>query len=346
MRRYRRARAKLCAPCLVMPIALGLLGGGRAAADATPDAQAVATTLFREAKELLDAGKVAAACRKLEQSHRLYPAGGILLNLAVCHEREGRTASAWAEFREARIIAERVRRDDRVALADEHLRALEPRLSKLEIRVSPEADVPGIEVMADRTVVPRATWGTLFPVDPGDHLIEASAPGRKRIAMHVTVRPEADMKTVVVAAWQQETPAAAAPPIATPPPPGKPPVPERTVDRPSPPRTRNPAIVAGTIGLGGIVAGSYFGIRAISKHAQSNDACTTNPCSSTSMALNDSSKTAADVSTTAFAIGLVGLGVGAYLWFSTGDASAPPRTVRIAPTIGSGRGTVDVTGTF
>ena len=92
--------------------------------------------------------------------------------------------------------------------------------------------------------------------------------------------------------------------------------------------------------------GSYFGLRAISKHAQTNDACTTSACTATSAALNESAKTAADVATVAFAVGLVGLGVGAYLWFSDGDAGTSRRTVRIAPTIGPGRGTLDLAGTF
>jgi outer membrane protein assembly factor BamD (BamD/ComL family) len=63
----------------------------KASADPTSEEKAVATSLFMEAKTLLDANRVAEACRKLEESERLNPVGGTLLNLAVCHEREGRT---------------------------------------------------------------------------------------------------------------------------------------------------------------------------------------------------------------------------------------------------------------
>src|SRR5205823_10205853 len=63
--------------------------------------KSLATQLFKEGRTLVDQGKVAEGCRKLEESHRLDPGGGTLLNVALCHEKEGRSATAWAEFTEA-----------------------------------------------------------------------------------------------------------------------------------------------------------------------------------------------------------------------------------------------------
>src|SRR5271154_446464 len=105
----------------------------------TDQDKAAATALFDEAKSLLAAGRVGEACRKLEESRRLDPLPGTILNLGACHEREGLTASAAAEFREARAMAERDHRDYRVSFADEHLRALEPSLSMLVIVVGDNA---------------------------------------------------------------------------------------------------------------------------------------------------------------------------------------------------------------
>jgi hypothetical protein len=242
-------------------------------------------------------------------------------------------------------MAERAHFDERVSLAEERIKALEPRQSKLVIRVTPEADVAGVEVREDGEVVARSAWGVATPVDPGDHVILATAPGKKPRELHVTLPAGASEQTVVIPAWEDEAPVVAAPaPLLTPAP--APAHVELTApahfDQAPVHRNRTPAIVVGAIGLGGIAMGSYFGVRAISTHRQSEDACTTNPCGATSVSFNDSSKTAADISTGAFAVGLVGLGIGTYLW----AAGVGSSTIRVEPTVGRGRGTIDLVGAF
>src|SRR3954465_9465866 len=75
--------------------AQGKSGGNRAAAEA----------LFNQGRDLMTAGKFVEACPKFEASQQLDPGLGTMLNLAECYEKTGRTASAWAEYREAIPLA-------------------------------------------------------------------------------------------------------------------------------------------------------------------------------------------------------------------------------------------------
>lgn len=182
-------------------------------ADATDQDTALALTLFDEGRALLAAGKIPEACARLSESRRLDPLPGTVLNLAVCRERQGLTASAVVEFRQARAMAERDHRSDRVAFADEHLRALEPRVSNLVIVVGPAADLPALGVTRDGSPVARIAWGSRIPVDPGEHVVEASAPGKRPWKQVVKVSPGGDVQRVVLTPLEDvaPTPAPSAP---------------------------------------------------------------------------------------------------------------------------------------
>jgi hypothetical protein len=287
-----------------------------AAADPTEQDKALATALFDEGKKLLVAGKVSEACRKLEESRRLDPLPGTILNLAACHEQEGKMASALAELREARALAERDHRQDRVAFAEEHMRAIEPRISSLILVVSREADAPELALVRDGTAIGRAAWGTKIPVDPGAHVIEASAPGKKAWKIEVLVKPDGDVETVNISPLEDTTPAvlplvpSQPPPSILPmvPPPG---TPGAVVRPPRPPPASPPAhglstqrvaaLATGVAGLVGIGMGTGFGIRAFQLHAEPGAICSASPCTEAT-SLNNEAKTAADVSTVSFVI--------------------------------------------
>jgi hypothetical protein len=147
-----------------------------AAAQNTSDTKAAANALFEEGKRLITAGDIDHACVKFEASLQLLDQLGVRLNLADCHERQGRMATAWAEFFEAASQADR-RRDDRAAYARQRAEALTPRLTKLAISVLPANQPPALAVQRDGVVVPSEAFGTPLPVDPGSYTIAASASG-------------------------------------------------------------------------------------------------------------------------------------------------------------------------
>src|ERR1700690_321489 len=75
------------------------------AAESSAASKAVATQLFDDAQALLAKGELASACAKYAESQRLDPQLGTLLHLGDCYERLGKTASAWASFKDAIVIA-------------------------------------------------------------------------------------------------------------------------------------------------------------------------------------------------------------------------------------------------
>jgi tetratricopeptide (TPR) repeat protein len=141
--------------------ALALAGTALVASPAaaqTPSERALAESLFREGKELLTKGDTAAACRKLEESHRLDPVGGTLLNLATCHEKERKIATAWAEYQSALELAKRASRRDRIALAQRKVDELAPRVPYLTITIEGAAP-PGLHVELDGVALGEASRG-------------------------------------------------------------------------------------------------------------------------------------------------------------------------------------------
>jgi tetratricopeptide (TPR) repeat protein len=172
-----------------------------------PNAEdALAEALYRQGRALLAEGKVAEACPKFAESYRLDAATGTLLNLAACHESEGKFAAAWVEFSRAAALARRDRRYDRVRFAQERLAVLEPKLSRLTVVVAAEGEAPGLEIRVDGAPVRDAARGVSTPVDAGSHTVEASAPGRKPWSRQVEIAGEAANVTVLVPALEPAAP--------------------------------------------------------------------------------------------------------------------------------------------
>ena len=123
-----------------------LLSLSAIAAHAQPaqDQAAAAEALFREGRDLIAKGKYDEACPKFAASQRLDPGYGTLWNLADCLSRSGRTASAWAAFREAADTARKAGQADREAKATRRAADIEPKLERMTISVKEQ--VPGMVI--------------------------------------------------------------------------------------------------------------------------------------------------------------------------------------------------------
>ncbi len=313
------------APSLVL--ALALAGPARAA---SPADVAAAQHLFDEAKRKAEAGEHAAACPLLEESQRLDPALGTAFNLSDCYERTGRTASAWTAFLDVAAQAKAAGKAERERAARERAAALEPRLVRVAIVVGDAT--PELEVRRDGSVVGRAAWSLALPVDPGEHTVSASAPGRATWSTKVSVKEHDAPLTVRVPrlapSSRAESPAAGGPPSPASPAAQRGPLgAQRTV-----------ALVVAGVGVLGVGLGTAFGLSSMSKNGQAKGLCDPSlPCRDPAgvAAWNDAYR-AGTTSTVAFAAGGALLAGAAVLWL-TGAPASPSGGVALSIGPGAAR---------
>jgi len=165
---------------------LWLLAAGAHAQVSASD-KATAEALFDRGLVLMREGKLAEACTRLEQSQAIERGIGTMLYLAECYEKSGRTASAWALFREAASEAQAAGQVERAAQGRQRAERLEPVLSKLTIEVPGSSRVAGLAVLRNGTPIHEGAWGLPLPVDPGEQRIEARAAGYQPRTLVVAV---------------------------------------------------------------------------------------------------------------------------------------------------------------
>ncbi len=122
-----------------------------------------------------------ARCRlpQFAASQKLDPGMGTKFRLAECYEKIDRTASAWALFIEIGDEARGAKRPDREKIARKRAEDLAPKLARMTVLVSPDsANLADLEVRRDGTVLEKAVWGVPTPIDPGEHFLTATAPGK------------------------------------------------------------------------------------------------------------------------------------------------------------------------
>jgi hypothetical protein len=269
-----------------------------------------ADQLFRDGQRLLKQGKLAEACAAFTESQKLDPAVGTLLNLADCHAQERRFATARAEFEEAARQAAQAGQKDRESFAKEQWKQLEPLLSFVAIKFEGNPDgvfIDGKQVNASSPV----------PLDPGVHEFRFARPGYLTKTIQLEVANGPSSQTLDEGHLEPE------PQIIPPEEPQKPPKRKDDTQR-----------LAGIAAMGGgglfILIGTYFGLHAASKKSDAEPHCNGKFCDPDGLSLQDDAHSAATVSTIAWGLGIVAVGVGAYLYLT---APKPTHTLalRVAP---------------
>jgi hypothetical protein len=309
---------------------------------------AAAEALFQDGRARLEAGDLAGACPKLAESLRLDPATGTLIALAACHEKEGKLASAWAEFTDAASRAARDGNAERQQLALARVEQLRPRLSTLTVRV-PDAVAltPGLTITRSGRTLGRGEWNVALPVDGGRYLVEVSAPGRAPTQQTADVAPELAAIVIDVHELAVETQNPLPVEIQPLPKPAAPPAP-----RPAPPRSRGLSqlqwvgVGSGAAGVASLGIGGYFLAQLLSKKAEADPNCggpKNNKCDAEGGADLEEAGRNGRWSTGFGIAGGVLLATGAGLFLLGRDSGESPQ---VSLEVGEGNGAVRVTGAF
>jgi hypothetical protein len=362
----RRRRGLALRGSLVLSMCAGLCIGVAGTAStprpafAQSDAdKATARSLGQEGQAALDAKDFKAAEDRFRRAESLYHAPTLALGLARALAANGKVVAAQETYN--RIIREGVAPGAPGAFvkavedAKTEVNAVSPRVAGVTITVA-GPDSP--KVTLDDTAVPSAALGVRRPVDPGAHIVKASAEGWENVESKFTVA-EGGATTVPLTMKK-----AAAAPIAAAPVPS-PAQPASATAGQAPADSMSTAggdtgvakgssqktigwVVLGVGGLG-LAAGAVTGFLALNKHSDLQNTCPNGTCPASAQGDVDSFHTMGTISTIGFIVGAAGVATGIVLIATapkaqSSAANAPANKPSVRPFIGVG--TVGAVGTF
>ena len=151
------------------------------------------TRLFKEGKAAADAGQWLEAAAKFRQVVAIRSAPKALIALGVAEEHLGHLVAAQTVYKQAREEAAEKTLTDDLRTVNSALEALRPRIPRLTF--SPPGALAGATLEIDGAPVTPPEEG--LPVDPGDHIVSATSPGKGTFRTSVSVK-EGDRRDVAV----------------------------------------------------------------------------------------------------------------------------------------------------
>jgi len=317
--RRRQSRPAACMTngtrALVLITALVMISSGSARAE---DAE----SLFREGKDLLEAGKLEEACEKLEASERMKAHNATELSLADCWERVGRTASAWEMFVK---LAGSAKREDRALEARKRAKALEDKLVHLTIEIDDADEVEDLVITRNDQVIDRAQWNQEVPVDPGEYTITARAD--KHEEWSTTFKVKTKNKTIIVPKLERAAPTKRMQMIPT----------------PNPNRSLAIGLVVG--GTGAIAIATGFAVHSKGLQDESNAICPAIRCGDVrGVDLNQRARSEGWIANIGWGLGGAAIVASIVAW--TMGARSSDRALSVTPMVTDDRAGLAVGGSF
>lgn len=327
--------------------------------DPSAEETAAARTLALEGIKLADAGRCEEAIERLARAERLHHALVVLGRLGECQVVRGRLVEGTETLR--RVLRETLPPSppDILLKARERAQSVLDRtkgkIGTVHISVRGPEDPARVSVMVDGEPMNAALLEVDRPTDPGEHLIQASAPGFLGASSHVTVGAGSRQDVVIELAPDPHAPApepstsltnAAEQPNTE-----SPRSPERTAtasnaadaaatrpsERDEPDHTA--AYIAWAAGGAAVLTGSVLGVMALNRKSDLSDECPDNICPDSSSDRLDSARGVGTAATVSFIVAGAAAGLGTILYFTVGsepDDSEQDTARRPAPSVARG----------
>lgn len=312
----------------------------------------------------MQAGRYETGCPALADSYRLDPKPGSLFTLAECEARWGKVSAALTHYEAYLDLFSRMtpdqmsRQKGREKVAAQKRDELRGRVATLTLFLS-RAAPSGTIIKRDGVPLGPAALGAGVPVEPGDHVIEVSVPGRPSKIERVQLVPGESRRVVLDVPEAEREPASEGPPA-----------PRAVADESRPPpqsdatsRTdsndassstssnrgqgyRIGALVAGGVGAVSIGIGTVFGVMTLGHKRTIDEHCRDLVCDAEGKRAADDAQSTGTVATAGFIIG--GVGAATALVFTLLTPRTTGRAVHLRPlgSWGPGQGSVGVGGRF
>lgn len=320
-----------CVPLAIAGVTLASVPGVARADEASAQDIAQARQLGQQAQAAYDAQNFAEAEKLFAAAQKLYPVAPTLtLGLARSQTKLGKFVAAQEGYN--RIVREWSQVPNPSPAFKDALEAakaeLPPVSAKLASVVITVEGPPSPVVAIDGQNVPVAALGLRRPVDPGTHVVKASADGWTSAETTFKVESAANAEAKLTLQKNPDAPVAAS---GTIPDGGN--AASAGADGHRGKTNRTLALVAFGVGGAGLVMGAVTGILAIGKHGDLSDSCPNGTCSADRRDDVDSYKTMGTLSTVGFIVAGVGAAAGAVLWFT---APKEKTAAFVSPYVGLG----------
>lgn len=354
-----RAAAAALALSLPMPAAL-------AQEEPSAEETAAARALALEGIKLADAGRCEEAIERLARAERLRHAPVVLGRLGECQIARGRLVEGTETLRKMLREPLPPSPPDVVLGARERAQAVldktKNRIGALNIVVRGPDDTARVSVMIDGQPMNVALLEVDRPTDPGDHLIEAVAPGFSTASSRVTVGVGSRQRVVIELVPDPHAPLpepASRPPTSAPltagaasSPPLMAPGNERADAQAANERAlgepdHTAAYVAWSAGGVAVAAGSVLGVMALARKGDLEEECPDNLCPATSRDRLESARGVGTAATVSFIVAGAAVGLGTFLYFTAEPpAGAEKSDASLHARAWLGLGSVGLSGEF